>query len=96
MANDHLLTFLKQKRSMLDMREDFKFNEVLKRKIETLSERGYTHFRPVRGDGNCYYRAVGFGILHSTYCLLSRVHATKYRVELEDKIRGFKFPDSAC
>ena len=89
---DELLTFLKKRKPMMSMQQEFKYNEVLKQKIASLSERGYTHFRPVRGDGNCYYRAVGFGILYSTYCELSRVHGTKYHVELVAKIRGFDFP----
>ena len=35
-------------------------SEVYKQ-IET--EEGITHYRKVRGDGNCYYRAVGYAYI---------------------------------
>jgi len=45
------------------LKEDFKFNPGFKEKVCQLAERGYVGWRRVRGDGNCFYRAVGFGFL---------------------------------
>jgi hypothetical protein len=25
-----------------------------------LNSQGFTHYRPIRGDGNCYYRSVSY------------------------------------
>ena len=47
---------------MAELREEFKFNESLCGKIEDLSTR-YVGYRSIRGDGNCYYRAVAFSFL---------------------------------
>ena len=44
------------------MKDEFKFNESMKEKIDDMSEH-YSGFRPIRGDGNCYYRAVSFSFL---------------------------------
>ena len=48
--------------TMGDLKEDFKHNESMKEKIEEMSAE-YSGYRPIRGDGNCYYRAVGFSFL---------------------------------
>jgi len=43
------------------------FNDSLRDKVETLGLH-YRGWRGVRGDGNCYYRAVGFGFIESLLC----------------------------
>jgi hypothetical protein len=48
--------------TMGDLKEDFKYNESMKEKIEEMSVE-YNGYRPIRGDGNCYYRAVSFSFL---------------------------------
>ena len=48
--------------TMGDLKEDFKYNESMKEKIEEMSVE-YSGYRPIRGDGNCYYRAVSFSFL---------------------------------
>lgn len=42
---------------------EFKFNASFAAKVQDLERRGYVGWRRVRGDGNCFYRAVGFGAL---------------------------------
>ena len=53
--------------TMNDLKEDFKYNESMKEKIEEMSVE-YDGYRPIRGDGNCYYRAVGFSFLERAMC----------------------------
>lgn len=48
------------------------------RKIGELGQIGFTHLRRVRGDGNCFYRAVGFGWLEA---LAARAAAGKVASE---------------
>ena len=48
--------------TMKDLKEDFMYNESMKEKIEEMKEE-YDGYRPIRGDGNCYYRAVSFSFL---------------------------------
>ena len=50
---------------MGDLKEDFKYNESMKEKIEEMTGE-YSGYRPIRGDGNCYYRAVSFSFLEVT------------------------------
>lgn len=42
---------------------DFRFNRDFGDKVRALEAMGYRGWRRVRGDGNCFYRAVGFGLL---------------------------------
>mmetsp|Transcript_75660 Transcript_75660/g.246009 ORF Transcript_75660/g.246009 Transcript_75660/m.246009 type:complete len:286 (-) Transcript_75660:226-1083(-) len=44
---------------------EFKFNETFGDKVRRLQGQGYSGWRRVRGDGNCFYRAVGFGLLEA-------------------------------
>jgi ubiquitin thioesterase protein OTUB1 len=43
--------------------EDFAHSPDHIRKVGELGKRGFTHVRRVRGDGNCFYRAIGFAWL---------------------------------
>jgi len=42
---------------------DFRFNTTFCEKVRKLEELGFNGWRRIRGDGNCFYRAVGFGLL---------------------------------
>ena len=53
--------------SMVDLRDDYKYNKEMREQIEALADH-YCGFRPIRGDGNCYYRAVGFSFLERAMC----------------------------
>lgn len=46
------------------MKNMFKFNEKIKKSIESV-QHTYSSFRKIRGDGNCYYRAVGFAYVEN-------------------------------
>jgi len=48
-----------------DLANEFAHSPNYRRKIAELGERGYTHRRRVRGDGNCFYRSVGFAWLEA-------------------------------
>lgn len=50
---------------LASLAEEYKFSSAHGRKIEELIRKGYTTHRRVRGDGNCFYRAAGFGFLES-------------------------------
>lgn len=45
------------------LKDEFKFNKSFGEKVDGLIEHEYKGWRRVRGDGNCFYRAVGFGLL---------------------------------
>lgn len=51
-----------KRKGMDALEEECRFNAGMLRKVRQLAET-YDHWRPVRGDGNCYYRAVVFGAL---------------------------------
>lgn len=38
-------------------------NEIYKNKINNLITEGYNHFRRIRGDGNCFYRAITYAFI---------------------------------
>lgn len=43
--------------------EEFGYSERYRKKVDDLLKRGYHGWRRVRGDGNCFYRSFGFGLL---------------------------------
>lgn len=43
--------------------DEFRFNTNFGEKVQRLERRGYTGWRRIRGDGNCFYRALGLGLL---------------------------------
>ena len=49
------------------MAQQDKFNESLQTKLACLST-SYAGYRKIRGDGNCYFRAVVFGLLEQLIC----------------------------
>merc|ERR1719282_2080365 len=44
---------------------EFPYNTKFGEKVEKLRRLGYTGWRRVRGDGNCFFRAFGFGLLEA-------------------------------
>ena len=40
------------------LRSEFKFSDIHKKAIREKVEPRYSYWRKIRGDGNCYYRAV--------------------------------------
>ena len=61
-----------------------------KEQIKNLQDQGLTHMRHVRGDGNCFYRAVGFRWLEELACgnmsaqeRLQQLQSTLLPTELE-------------
>mmetsp|Transcript_26664 Transcript_26664/g.51398 ORF Transcript_26664/g.51398 Transcript_26664/m.51398 type:complete len:547 (+) Transcript_26664:42-1682(+) len=49
-------------RHITTLEDECRFNPSKLRKIKNLAK-NYHHWRPIRGDGNCYYRAVIYGML---------------------------------
>jgi len=45
------------------LKDEFKFNKSFGEKVDGLIEHQYKGWRRVRGDGNCFYRAVSFSLL---------------------------------
>ena len=50
----------------LNMKGSIKNNELLRHKIDLMMTR-YSSWRAVRGDGNCYYRAVYFSLFEQLF-----------------------------
>eukprot|EP00927_Polykrikos_kofoidii_P056466 TRINITY_DN50583_c0_g1_i1.p1 TRINITY_DN50583_c0_g1~~TRINITY_DN50583_c0_g1_i1.p1 ORF type:complete len:517 (+),score=91.00 TRINITY_DN50583_c0_g1_i1:71-1621(+) len=48
---------------MKTLAAEFRYNEHFQRKVGWLARDGYVGWRRIRGDGNCFYRAVGFALL---------------------------------
>lgn len=55
---------LSKKLSFKSMKNMFRFNEKIKKSIESV-ENIYSSYRKIRGDGNCYYRAVAFAYVEN-------------------------------
>eukprot|EP00928_Gymnodinium_smaydae_P047736 TRINITY_DN31880_c0_g1_i1.p1 TRINITY_DN31880_c0_g1~~TRINITY_DN31880_c0_g1_i1.p1 ORF type:complete len:406 (-),score=83.15 TRINITY_DN31880_c0_g1_i1:101-1318(-) len=51
-----------ERRPLSELEFEHRFNAGKVKKIQSLAEH-YSHWRPIRGDGNCYYRSVVFGVL---------------------------------
>lgn len=43
------------------------YNDCYRLKVEMMKEDGYIGWRRVRGDGNCYYRCVGYALLERLF-----------------------------
>lgn len=55
-------TSISKKYPFRQMKNLFKFNEKVKKSLDTL-QTTYSSYRKIRGDGNCYYRAIGFAYI---------------------------------
>jgi len=63
---------------------------MLRETINYLKERGYVGFKRIRGDGNCYYRAVIFGlieqiVMHKQYMRFATLAMIFRRVKYDDE-----------
>ena len=59
-TNDHLILCASKdnvgpKRKLEALAQNFKHNPALRAKVQSLAQ-AYVGYRPIRGDGNCYYR----------------------------------------
>ena len=67
---------------------EFRFNHVKVSKVASLQQ-AYSHWRSVRGDGNCYYRAIIFGIVEN---LISRgLGQETHSSDKSSRQTGFRF-----
>lgn len=57
------LLSLGKKEPLSTLIDEFKHNASFRQKVDKLRRHGYTGWRRGRGDGNCFYRACGFGLL---------------------------------
>ncbi|CAK0797748.1 unnamed protein product [Prorocentrum cordatum] len=79
---------LGQRKAIAALEDECRFNAGAVQKVRLLSN-AYDHWRSVRGDGNCYYRTVAFGVLESLACAgewqrLEKVVATLREVDYEE------------
>ncbi|MBM3198071.1 MAG: hypothetical protein FJZ58_02295 [Chlamydiae bacterium] len=51
------------RKPLKELEEQYDKASPMKVQLGMLEQNGYPHYRPIRGDGNCYYRAVMFGFL---------------------------------
>lgn len=52
------------RRDFRDLEDELRFNQGKLQKLKRLAK-DYSNWRPVRGDGNCYYRSIIFGALEA-------------------------------
>lgn len=52
-----------------DLKQEFAYSPNHQRKLDELGAQGYCEIRRVRGDGNCFFRALGFAWLESLCAL---------------------------
>ena len=69
-----------------------KFNESFREKIKILSQ-DYHGYRKIRGDGNCYYRAVMFGILEQAISNVNIEIRTKILRHIYHQFSSLEFDD---
>ncbi|CAK0833999.1 unnamed protein product [Prorocentrum cordatum] len=74
---------------------DFRFNRDFGDKVRALEAMGYRGWRRIRGDGNCFYRAVGFGLLQ----LLAAQEGARraaWGAQVCHNLGAVRFEDAAC
>lgn len=74
--------------------EDFKFNSSFCAKVNQLVEHGYVGWRRVRGDGNCFYRAVLFGLLERLVTTTEQKRL-QWIGTFQDNLKSLVFEDNA-
>lgn len=67
-----------------------KTNEIMRNKISALSK-AYCGWRPIRGDGNCYYRAVIYGVLENAVLSPSKGRRRHVFTELYSMFYSLEF-----
>lgn len=73
--------------------QEFRFNTSFASKVRRLEQRGYTGWRRIRGDGNCFYRAVGFGLLEQLVVAPERERISQIS-SLYERIAALEFADA--
>lgn len=75
--------------------DEFRFNAKFGEKVSRLEEHGYDAWRRIRGDGNCFYRAVGFAILEELVMLGSSIHErVEWITEFHERLARIHFGDA--
>ena len=73
---------------------EFRFNPRFVQKVDRLGQRGYEGWRRVRGDGNCFYRAVGFGLLEQLVTAPQQSRAA-WAAALGESLEALSFEDAS-
>uniref|UniRef100_A0A7S0AKS8 ubiquitinyl hydrolase 1 n=1 Tax=Pyrodinium bahamense TaxID=73915 RepID=A0A7S0AKS8_9DINO len=71
--------------------DEFRYNAMFGEKIRHLQGLGYDGWRRVRGDGNCYYRAVGVGLLEYA----ANRGCDRWAAAFEEQLQAFSFEGAA-
>jgi hypothetical protein len=79
---------IRSKMSIGSLILNYRLNECMQKKIRQLSKI-YSSWRPIRGDGNCYYRAIIFGfieqiIINDRRYILYQFIDTLLKIEFND------------
>jgi len=74
--------------------EEFRFNTRFGEKVRHLQGLGYNGWRRIRGDGNCFYRAVGVGLLEQGILVGAR-RCGEWAAAFEEKLASINFQDTA-
>lgn len=76
--------------------DEFRYNEKCCKKVWQLKGRGYTKWRRIRGDGNCFYRAVCFALLEELASLPPTATSRQQRCsDLYKRLKLVRFQDEA-
>jgi len=82
--------------SLESLAHEFKFNRSFVEKVEQLKVHGYSGWRRVRGDGNCFYRAVGFAFLEQLLAAsLTPTGQRSLAAALRGRLLQLRFNDNA-
>lgn len=73
--------------------DDFKFNDGFREKIQALRNSGYVGWRRVRGDGNCFFRSVGYGFLERLVTATPQ-QRMRWLTTFRDNLRELEFQDA--
>lgn len=76
------------------LRDEFKFNKHFGQKVTELAGEGYHGWRRIRGDGNCFYRAFGFGLLEQII-LAPPKQQMAWAACLQAKLHSLTFEDAS-
>lgn len=79
---------------LASLAEEFRFNEKFVNRVQQLERLGYVGWRRIRGDGNCFYRSVGFGLLEQIIAAPAGTDRIRWATSLREQLSALHFEDA--